>query len=698
MDDSLKPRDQLLQELARLRQRVAELESGEQKRQLVARSLARAQDAVKCPVNEQAGQLQDSEARFQTLVEGSLQGILIHRDFKPLFVNQAYADIFGYDSPAEILQSENILHLVAAQHEHERLSHYGVTRLDAGGAPARYEYQGIRRDGERVWILNFVSLTTWDQAPAIHTTSIDITAHKQAQEAQQQINQSLEQEVLARTVELTTANHKLRQAMSKTERVQKTLLEREQRFRDLVEGSIQGVMIHRHYKILFVNRAYAELFGYASPAEFAQIRDLRLTVAPDDRERLEDDMEKRQRGEAAPSQYEYQGIRQNGTLIWVSHTVRVVRWEGEPAIQSTIVDITARQQAEAALLVSEARFRAAFETAAIGMVQATLNGRMMTTNQAFQRMLGYSSDELHGMLIEEITHPEDAALHLDFFGDARAGVRDSYESEKRYCCKDGKVIWGHVTVSLVRDDAGKPAFTIGLVVDITERKRLDAQLRQSERLGSLGTFAAGMAHELNNPLAAIRITAEHARDALGIGPEQRVVHECLTEVLDDAQRCAQIVKRVLHFAQPANRVKSQVALHPLIRVAQTHTQRYVEQKGGRVNLTFASEQPTIIAHEDEIELVLINLIRNAVEASRPGGSIAIRTEMCDREVQVAVQDFGIGLSEPEQQRVFDPFYTTRETSGGTGLGLSIVHRIITDHNGRIALASRPGQGTTVQFQ
>lgn len=513
--------------------------------------------------------------------------------------------------------------------------------------------------------------------------------------------------------------------------------ESEERFRSLLEGSIQGIIIHRDFKPLFVNHAYARMHGYDTVDDILRMETILPLAAPHEQARWRQYKDARLRGAEAPTEYEYQAVRQDGSWTWIDNKVRVVSWDGAPAIQSTAFDIserkqgeavlrdmyealeqraakrtvalqrantsleaeiTERQQVEAALLVSEARFRAAFETAAIGMAQASLDGRMMTTNKAMQQMLGYSSNELHGMLIEEITHPEDAALHLGFFSDARAGVRDSYEAEKRYCCKDGKVIWGHVTVSLVRDNAGKPAFTIGLIVDITERKRLDAQLQQSERLGSLGTFAAGMAHELNNPLAAIQITAEHAQDAWVVRPEQQVVHDCLSDILDDSQRCAQIVKRVLHFARPTNRVKSQVALHALIQMALTHTQRYVEQKGGRMDLTFASEQPTIIAHEDEIELVLINLIRNAVEASRPGGSIAIRTEVCDREVQVAVQDFGSGLSEAERQRVFDPFYTTRETSGGTGLGLSIVHRIITDHDGRIALESSMGQGTTVQFR
>jgi two-component system NtrC family sensor kinase len=176
------------------------------------------------------------------------------------------------------------------------------------------------------------------------------------------------------------------------------------------------------------------------------------------------------------------------------------------------------------------------------------------------------------------------------------------------------------------------------------------------------------------------------------------VQACLTEILDDAQRCAQIVKRVLHFAQQTDRVKSQVALHPLIRMAELHTRRYVQHNGSWLRLVLAPQQPYIMAHEAEIDLALVNLIRNAVEASEPGGLVTIQTEVSGGKVYVSVQDKGRGLSKGEQQRAFDPFYTTREAAGGTGLGLSIVHRIITDHDGQIALESIPGQGTTVHVR
>jgi two-component system NtrC family sensor kinase len=231
-----------------------------------------------------------------------------------------------------------------------------------------------------------------------------------------------------------------------------------------------------------------------------------------------------------------------------------------------------------------------------------------------------------------------------------------------------------------------------------ERKRLDAQLQQSEHLAALGTFAAGVAHELNNPLGAIRITAEHARTTLAAESADSGVQDCLTEILDDAQRCAQIVKRVLHFAQQTDHVKSQVALHPLIQMAELHTRRYVQHNGGRLRLVLAPKQPYIRAHAAEIDLAFVNLIRNAVEASEPGGLVTIQTEVAGGEVYVSVQDMGRGLSKGEQQRAFDPFYTTREAAGGTGLGLSIVHRIITDHDGQIRLESVPGQGTTVHVR
>jgi PAS domain S-box-containing protein len=366
-------------------------------------------------------------------------------------------------------------------------------------------------------------------------------------------------------------------------------------------------------------------------------------------------------------------------------------------------DITERKRVEVALRESEARLRAFANALPDLAFVLDQHGRYLEVLTAQDNLLYREAEQVKGRLLHEVLPQTDAdrfltMIHQTLNTDTPQVLEYSLDVPAGHRWFEGRT-------SAMRGVSDTSKMVICVSRDVTDRKRaeeehkrLDAQLRQSEHLAALGTFAAGVAHELNNPLGAIRITAEHARTTLAAESADSGVQDCLTEILDDAQRCAQIVKRVLHFAQQTDRIKSQVALHPLIRMAEFHTRRYVQHNGSRLRLVLEPQQPYIMAHEAEIDLAFVNLIRNAVEASEPGGLVTIQTHVSDGTVYVLVQDMGKGLSESEQQRAFDPYYTTRQATGGTGLGLSIVHRIIKDHDGQITLESIPGQGTTVHVR
>jgi signal transduction histidine kinase len=232
---------------------------------------------------------------------------------------------------------------------------------------------------------------------------------------------------------------------------------------------------------------------------------------------------------------------------------------------------------------------------------------------------------------------------------------------------------------------------------MAERRQAQEALLQAERLASLGALAAGIAHELNNPLGAITVTAEHARNALTGLDTPEGIRECLDDILKDAHRCARTVKRTLLFTRQDYPSKTVVDLHTIIDNACNITRGYAKQHDVQLTLTLAPASLRIRASAEEMELALVNLIRNAVEAGQPGTRVMLRTEVVAGKVHITVQDTGVGLTEEEQQYAVDPFYTTRQNAGGTGIGLSITHRIITNHQGTIDLRSRPGQGTIVRI-
>ncbi len=252
----------------------------------------------------------ESEKRFRTLIKGSIQGIVIHRNWVPLFANQRYAEILGYASPNEILQLDSLLPILAPQ-ERQCVAGYVQAHQLGQAVAAQQEHQALRKDGTPIWLDVQIQEVWWDDEPALQVVISDITARK---------------------------------------RLDAALQESERRFRDLIEGSIQGVVIHRQGKPLFVNQAYVEIFGYETPDDILQMEHLILEIGvPHERTRLLGYLQSRMRGEPAPMHYESQGIRRDGSTIWLDNVVSVVSWEGVPAVQTTTIDITPRKQAEAAL-------------------------------------------------------------------------------------------------------------------------------------------------------------------------------------------------------------------------------------------------------------------------------------------------------------------------------------------------------------
>jgi signal transduction histidine kinase len=227
-----------------------------------------------------------------------------------------------------------------------------------------------------------------------------------------------------------------------------------------------------------------------------------------------------------------------------------------------------------------------------------------------------------------------------------------------------------------------------------EQRRAEEQLRHAERLAALGTFAAGIAHELNNPLAAILVTA---RQGLQRVQDPREIETILREILEDGERCTHIVAGVLKFARkPPSDSPPMLSLPDILLSACKQAERYAEQRRIKIELQELDGLPTLRASAFDLESVFVNLLINAVQASRPGQAVSVNVATLNGSMRISVQDHGRGMSAETCAHAFDPFFTTRANEGGTGLGLSMAHGIITGQGGNIQIESRPGHGTTVQ--
>ncbi|MFO0687689.1 MAG: HAMP domain-containing sensor histidine kinase [Myxococcota bacterium] len=241
-----------------------------------------------------------------------------------------------------------------------------------------------------------------------------------------------------------------------------------------------------------------------------------------------------------------------------------------------------------------------------------------------------------------------------------------------------------------------------LVREIDERKRAtdallqsEAQLRASERLASIGTLAAGIAHEINNPVGSILAAAQLAQLLRHDEAASTEIDAALHDIVSEAKRCGDIVRGVLQFAREERTDKWECDVRDLVIRSIRLTTAFADRNGARLRSELPEPSPRIRANPTQIEQAIVNLIRNAVESGSSEVHVRVATRPEERLVTISVQDDGIGISESDRLRILEPFYTTRRATGGTGLGLSVVHGIALEHGGELAIDSRSGRGSTI---
>lgn len=348
---------------------------------------------------------------------------------------------------------------------------------------------------------------------------------------------------------------------------------------------------------------------------------------------------------------------------------------------------------------NEQRFRAIFENAAIGIAVADSNGRLLMTNRALEDMLGYAPGELHGKAFTEVTHSEDIEKNWELFLELAAGKRTSYKMEKRYLRKNGEIVHAHLTVSNFPNPGGDGRLTLGMVEDITERKAMQEALLRNERLSTLGKLTAMVAHDLRNPLFAIRQFALTLRKG-GIreaGELARIadgIEQCVVE-------CHDIIEELLDFSRTAQLERRPVAVERLIRDT-INGQRPPATIALHTDLRL--ETACAVIDPRHFRRALQNVIDNAIHATLSPASAArtaheprveIAAQATAGRIEIDVSDNGHGIGRETLPRIFEPLFSTRP--GGYGLGLAIVKKIMEEHGGGVDIRSTPGCGTTVRL-
>ena len=366
--------------------------------------------------------------------------------------------------------------------------------------------------------------------------------------------------------------------------------------------------------------------------------------------------------------------------------------------------IAERELTEEQLQESEERYRSLIERAYYGIYRSSVDGRFLEVNGALVRMLGYeSADELLALNLSALYQDpseRDAVVNL-----ARANLPLPDWMEMKWLRKDGTAITVRITAKPRFTRTGSIEYFEGIAEDVSARHRQEEMVRRSERMASLGTTLAGVAHELNNPLTAV------------IGFAQIMLREERTDddraglqtIHREAARAARIVKDLLTFTRRQEATRpGRVDVNAVVEYI-VSTRRYsLETRGVRCVMRLAPEMPLVAGDASQMEQVVLNLIVNAehalsesLEAPRmadgeaaPRETISVSTALDGDQVVVEVADTGCGIVPADMPHIWDPFWTTKPEGEGTGLGLAVVHGIVSAHGGSIEVQSAVGAGTT----
>jgi len=475
------------------------------------------------------------------------------------------------------------------------------------------------------------------------------------------------------------------------------LRESEALFTELFETLRAGVYFTTpDGKLLDANPALVRMLGYESKEELLGVNVHSLFLDPSQRSAELLALERN----GAIEDCEIVLRRKDGSQIICLDSSTAIRDSSGEIVryQGTLDDITQRREMEKRLHQEQEFARRLVESFPDLIVVLDVEGRYTYVSPRIKEALGFEPQELIGKKVGERTNPDDRPAMLEMFNHLLKGTRTFGMVEYRPQHKQGGWRIFRATASPLYDTGGQIAGVIASSRDVTNLKRMEQQLIQSEKLAAMGQMIAGVAHELNNPLTAILGVSELLRER---APEDATQRQ-LDLVHRQAKRAASIVQSLLAFSRPAAPREAPINLLELVRrTLQLHEHSL---RSNRINVEIqpaagdASGEtlPSVLGDANQLMQVFLNLITNAEQAIRDvrdHGTIRIRCGGEGDRVSVVVQDDGSGIPKGALPRIFDPFYTTKRPGRGTGLGLSICMAIVREHGGNIEVQAAPGGGS-----
>ena len=445
-----------------------------------------------------------------------------------------------------------------------------------------------------------------------------------------------------------------------------------------------------------VNQKLAEINGLPIEAHLGRtVREVVPGIADQADEIIREILET---GKAKRFELRGQTLAQPGVdRIWDEDWYPLRNGQEITGIGIIVAETTEQNRALNALRQSEETFRVMFNHSSVGKAMIDIKTRQfLQVNPALCAMTGYSKTELLSFTVDQLTHPHDREGDMEMFRRFLRREFPDFRIEKRYLRKDGGIVWVHVTANLVHDPEGKPIHSISVIQDITDRKRMELELREADR--KKDDFIAFLSHELRNPLAPIRNAVELLRITPTAEPNvvisRDIIDRQLTQIsrlLDDLLDISRISRDKLQIVMEA------VELQPIVNMAVETSRPLIQEWGHELIVETGPKPITVNVDSARLSQVLSNVLNNAAKYSEPGGKITLKTELRSEEskaggngAQVAVitiRDTGIGIPRDQLTNIFDPFVQVErnleKSKGGLGIGLALAKRLIEMQGGRI---------------
>jgi len=484
---------------------------------------------------------------------------------------------------------------------------------------------------------------------------------------------------------------------------EKNLRKSEEKFKSLANNLNVGIYrntVGPKGKFIEANPAIVEMFGFDSREEFLKVRVSDLYKNPQDRNEYNTKILK----ESTVRNKELQLQKKDGTSFIGSISAVAMKDEKDEVkyYDGIIEDISVRKRSEAAIIESEEKYRTVLEANPDPVVVYDIEGKVTYFNPAFTRVFGWTLEERLGNKMDDFV-PEEAWQETKMMIEkVLAGKRFSGIETCRYN-KKGEIIPVSLSGAIYNDQNANPIGSIINLRDISDQKKMKAQLQQAQKMEAIGTLAGGIAHDFNNILSAILGYSELALADL---PSEASIRNKLEAIHSSGERARDLVSQILAFSRKDDQVRSPVEVHHILKDALKLLRPAIPTT---IEIqTQISSKCRILGDPSRINQIIMNLCTNAYQAMlETGGTLNIFLSHVKMEGKAAafaqipagsygkliISDTGVGIPSENIERIFDPYFTTKEKGKGTGLGLAAVHGIVKSHGGAILVESQIGKGT-----